>query len=149
MNEYAKPSKGRTSLLSSPLWGHDLTWSGPAPVGLLALGALASRAGVRPSGSTIGGVDPVRWTGSCEQFVASGLFDQVRLPKRAGQVRTTEGLIGRLRSVADGLELVITGYAMPRSPRAVSSLLRHARADAGFRRFVERACHGLVAGSRQ
>ena len=81
---------------------------GPAPVGLLALGALASRAGVQTNGSTIGGGNPVSWTGAREQFVASGLFDQVRFPKRAGQVRTKEGLIGRLRVAGDQVELAIT-----------------------------------------
>ena len=149
MNEYAKPSKGRTSFLSSPLSGHGVIWDGPAPVGLLALRALASRAGVQTTGSTIGGGDPVRWTGARAQFIGSGLFDQVRFPMQAGQVRTKEGLIGRIHAVGDGFELVVTGYAMPRAPRAVSSLLRHARADLAFHKFVERACDGPATGGGQ
>jgi hypothetical protein len=132
MTAHAEPLKGRSRFLSSPLWGHDVTWDGPAPVGLLALGALASQSGVRTTGSTVGGGEPVRWTGTREQFIASGLFDQVRFPMRAGQVRTKEGLIGRICAVGGGFELVVTGYQMPRSPRAVLSLLTHARADDRF-----------------
>lgn len=139
MSEYAKTLKGRASFTSSPLWDHDVTWGGSAPVGLLALGALASRAGVQTTGSTIGGDDPVRWTGTRAQFIASDLFDQVRFPMRAGQARTKEGLIGRIRVVGDRFELVVTGYAMPRSPQPVSSLFRRARADLAFQQFVARA----------
>jgi hypothetical protein len=37
--------------------------------------------------------------------------------------------MGRILAVGDGFELVVTGYAMPRSPRGASSLLKRARAD--------------------
>jgi hypothetical protein len=82
MSACADPSKGRPRVLSSPLWGHNRTYSGPAPVGLLALGALASPAGIQTRGSTIGGGDLVRSTGTREQFVTSGLIDQVCFPMR-------------------------------------------------------------------
>jgi hypothetical protein len=149
MTAHAEPLRGRRTFLSSPLWGHDVTWSGPAPVGLLALGALASGAGVQTRGSTIGGEDPVRWTGTRAQFIASKLFDQVRFPIRAGQVRTKEGLIGRIRAVGDEFELVVTGYAMPRSPRAVSSLLEHSRADIMFQRCLHRMTAELRTAPRK
>jgi len=124
------------------MWGHDVTWSGPAPIGLLALSAFASGAGVQTRGSTIGGEDTVRRTGTRAQFIVSKLFDQVRFPMRAGQVRTNEGLIGRTCGVGDSFELVITGYAMPGSPRAVAALLKHARSDLAFQQFVHRAYSG-------
>lgn len=132
MTEVAEPLRGRRSFLGGPLWGHDRTWSGPAPVVLMALCALAARTGVQVRGSTIGGAAPVVWTGSREQFVATDLFDKVRFPLRAGKVRTKEGLIGTIRATADGFEFTVTGHAMARSPRAVASLLQQARADRDF-----------------
>lgn len=133
LNSEPYPNR-RTRFLSSPLWGHGRVHSGPAPVALRAMGVLAARAGVQVRGATIGGADPVVWSGTRSQFEHTGLLRTMKYPVRVGQVRVKEGLIGTIRAVGEGFEITVEGFAIARSPRAVRSLLGHARADASFQR---------------
>ncbi len=84
MTAHAEPSKDRRTVLVSPSWGNERTCSGPAPWALVALGALASGTCLRVRSSTLGGPDPVVWTGTREQFVAPRLIPERPLPWRPG-----------------------------------------------------------------